>query len=99
MIKKQFVKSRNVTKVTFELPADVDADAAFLIADFTGWQPVAFDQLKSGKWKLVQEVEPESAYQFRYKVVQDGGEAYLNDPEADAYVANDKGTENAVLHA
>ena len=99
MIKKQFIKTRQTTKVTFELDKDVDVDAAFLIADFTGWEPIAFDQLKSGKWKLVQELEPGQRHEFRYKLVQNGSEAYLNDPEADAYVGNDRGTENAVLHA
>lgn len=99
MIKKQFVKSRNTTKVTFELPADLEADSVYLIADFNGWSPVEFDQLKSGKWKLVQEVEPERTYQFRYKLVQNGSELYLNDDDADGAVANDRGTENAVLRA
>ena len=38
MIKKQYVKSRKVTKVVFEHPADVDADAIELIADVHDWQ-------------------------------------------------------------
>jgi hypothetical protein len=99
MIKKQFVKSRKVTKVTFQLPAEVEADQVQLLADFTDWSPVAFDQLKNGSWKLVQEVEPEQAYQFRYRVVQGGGDSWINDPEADYTVPNDRGTENAVLTA
>ncbi|UCH25748.1 MAG: isoamylase early set domain-containing protein [Trueperaceae bacterium] len=99
MIKKQFVKSRKVTKVTFELPADVEADAVQLIADWSDWQPVPFDHLKSGKWKLVQELEPEQDYQFRYRVVSGSEDQYLNDPEADYTVPNDRGTENAVLRA
>jgi hypothetical protein len=99
MIKKQFVKSRKCTKLTFELPADLDADAVYLLADFNGWEPVAFEQLKSGKWKLVQEVEPEKGYQFRYRVVHGDHEHYFNDPDADGVVPNDQGTENAVLQA
>lgn len=99
MIKKQFVKSRKVTKVTFELPADVEADTVQLLADFNGWTPVGFDQLKSGKWRLVQEVEPEQEYQFRYRLVQGASDSYVNDPEADYTVPNDRGTENAVLRA
>jgi len=99
MIKKQFVKSRSTTKVTFELSADVQADAIHLIADYNDWQPVSFDKLKNGKWKLIQEVEPGQNYEFRYALEQDGNYEFMNDPEADYTVPNDKGTENAVLQA
>ncbi len=67
MVKKQYVKSRNVAKVTFEVPAEVSADEVQLIADFTQWRPVAFGRLKSGRWKLVQELEPGRSYQYRYR--------------------------------
>ena len=97
MIKKQFVKSRNVTKITFELPDDLEADGVNLLADFNGWQPIAFEQLKSGKWKLVQEVEPGGTYQFRYMVEHGDHHHFMNDPEADQIVSNDQGTENAVI--
>ena len=99
MIKKQFVKSRNTTKVTFELGSDVEAEAVHLIADYNSWSPVAFEQLKSGKWKLTQEVEPGQNYEFRYVLEQDGNYEFINDPEADYTVPNDQGTENAVLQA
>lgn len=99
MIKKQFVKSRGVTKLTFELPADLEADAVSLLADFNDWNPVPFSQLKSGKWKLVQEVEPGRGYEFRYKVIHGDHEHYFNDPDADGVNANDQGTENAVVQA
>jgi hypothetical protein len=60
MIKKQHVKSRNVYKVTFELPADHEADEAYLLSDVNGWQPIAFEKGRAGKWKLVHEYEPGS---------------------------------------
>jgi len=99
MIKKQFVKSRKVTKITFELPADITADEVQLIADFNDWQPIPFNQLKNGKWKLVHEVEPQQDYQFRYRLVASGADRYLNDPEADYTIPNDRGTENAVVRS
>jgi hypothetical protein len=97
MIKKQYVKTRKVTKITFEHPADVDAEAIDLIADRHDWRPVAFDRLKSGRWKLVQELEPGAAMQFRYRVHRDGGVEYWDDRDADAFVPNDQGTENGVV--
>jgi 1,4-alpha-glucan branching enzyme len=98
MIKKQFVKSRKVTKVTFEL-ADVQADAVHLIADFNGWSPISFSRAKDGSWKLVQELEPGQNYQFRYLLEQGSNRQFINDPEADFTIANDKGSENAVIQA
>jgi len=97
MIKKQYVKSRNVTKVTFEHPVGVEADAIELISDVHDWRPVPFDRLKNGKWKLVQEFEPGTAVQFRYRVSRDGGVTYWNDRDADGFVQNDQGSENAVI--
>lgn len=99
MIKKQTVKSRNVTKLTFTLPADLEADEVHLLADFTDWEPAPFEQLKNGSWKLVQEVEPGRGYEFRYRVVHGDHEHYFNDPEADGVVPNDQGSENAVVQA
>lgn len=97
MIKKQHVKSRNTCKVTFELPADLQADAVYLIADYNGWQDIPFERLKSGKWKLVQELEPGNAYQIRYKISEAGNVYYLNDSDADGTTSNDQGSENAVI--
>lgn len=97
MVKKQFVKSRNVAKVTFEVPADVAADGVELIADFTDWNPVAFGRLKNGRWKLVQELEPGRRYQYRYRLLKDGGVAYSNEAESDGVVGNGLGSENALL--
>lgn len=99
MIKKQYVKSRNVTKVTFELPSDVDAEAVELIADVNGWQPVPFEHLKNGRWRCVQELEPDSEVQFRYVVHNGDAPRYVNDPEADGTVPNPHGEENCFLKA
>jgi 1,4-alpha-glucan branching enzyme len=97
MVKKQFVKTRNVAKVTFEVAADVAADEVQLVADFTDWRPVAFGRLKNGRWKLVQELEPGRSYQYRYRLLKDGAVDYRNDEHPDGLVGNVMGTENAVL--
>ncbi len=98
MVRKQFVKSRNVVKVTFEVPADVEADAVYLIADADGWEPVAFDKRKNGSWKLAREFAPGRRVEFRYQLERQDGTAFENDRGADGLVANDHGTENAVLN-
>jgi hypothetical protein len=97
MIKKRHLKSRPVCKLTFELP-DYEADQLELLGTFSDWEPVEFNRLKSGKWKLQLEVEPGSTHQFRYRAKKDGETWYDNDGEADDYVYNEFGTQNAVLH-
>jgi len=97
MIKKQYVKSRNVTKVTFEHPVGVEADAIELISDVHDWRPVPFDRLKNGKWKLVQEFAPGTVVQFRYRISHDGSVSYWNDDDADGVAPNDQGTDNSIL--
>ena len=98
MVKKQYVKTRNVTKVTFEIDAAVAADEVQLIADFNEWRPVAFGRLKDGRWKLVQEITPGRSYQYRYRLVENGAIRYRNDEGADALIGNTLGSENAVLN-
>lgn len=97
MIKKQQVKSRNVCKLTFELPQDLEGDAVQLVADWNDWRPVPLERQKNGKWKLVQEVAPGQEYQFRYRVVHGDHDHFFNDDDADRTVQNEHGSENAVI--
>jgi hypothetical protein len=99
MIKKKTLKSRPVCKITFEIPRDrfEEADEIELMGDFTGWDPVPFKQLKSGKWKLKQDVDQGGRYEFRYRVKRNGDVHYENDPDADGFVPNEFGTENGIL--
>jgi 1,4-alpha-glucan branching enzyme len=96
MIQKKFVKSRNVTKVSFEFN-ELDADSIALIADFTNWQPVEVPKLKNGKWKLEQDLDPGQSYEFRYVLSKGNDTWFDNDESADRFVPNAHGTQNAVL--
>ena len=91
MIKKQFVKSRNVAKVTFQLPADVPADGVDLIADFTEWRPVAMRRTDGG-WTVEMRVPP-GTYHFAFVV---DGRWYVP-PDAPGRVSDEWGRANATL--
>ena len=97
MIKKQHLKSRPVCKLTFELPADFEADTLELVAEWNGWEPVPFDHLKNGKWKLVQEVPPGADYPFRYRRTLGEEATWLDDESADRFEPNEFGTSNGVI--
>jgi len=94
-IKKQFVKTKPVCKVTFSVDAK-SANAAAVVGDFNDWNPAAGElaKLKNGTFKGVFELDKDAAYEFKYVI--DG--AYVNEAEADRFAWNDyAGAENSVL--
>lgn len=94
-IKKQYLKSKPVCKVTFTVPAE-EAKKVAVVGDFNNWNPKGstLRKLKNGTFKGTFELPKENSYEFRYLV--DG--SYINDAEADRFQWNDyAGTENAVL--
>lgn len=94
-IKKQFLKSKPVCKVTFTLPAE-EAKSVAVVGSFNEWNGEAtpLKKLKNGSFKGTVDLDSGSSYEFRYLV--DG--EYFNEQEADSLVWNDyAGAENGVL--
>jgi 1,4-alpha-glucan branching enzyme len=94
-IKKQFIKTKPVVKVTFSIDAK-EANTASVVGDFNNWNPVQgeLSKLKNGTFKAVFDLPKDNSFEFKYIV--DG--AYVNDSEADGYAYNDfAGAENSVL--
>lgn len=94
-VKKQFIKTKPVCKVTFSIEAK-EANQVAVIGDFNDWkiEDGTMSKLKNGTFKGTFELDKDSTYEFKYVV--DG--AYINESEADSYRWNDfAGTENSVL--
>jgi 1,4-alpha-glucan branching enzyme len=94
-IKKQFIKSKPVCKVTFSIEAKEAAQVA-VVGDFNNWnaEEGTLSKLKNGTFKGTFDLEKDAAYEFKYLV--DG--EYINDSEADSLKWNEfAGTENSVL--
>jgi 1,4-alpha-glucan branching enzyme len=94
-IKKQFIKTKPVCKVTFSVEAK-EANQVSVIGDFNDWkvEEGALSKLKNGTFKGSFDLNKDSAYEFKYVI--DG--AYVNEPEADSFKWNDfAGAENSVL--
>lgn len=94
-IKKQFIKTKPVVKVTFTVDAK-QANAAAVVGDFNNWNVAdgALSKLKNGTFKGVFDINKEASYEFRYLI--DG--AFVNDDQADSYRWNEfAGAENSVL--
>jgi len=95
-IKKQYLKSKPVCKVTFSVPAK-EAKNVAVVGSFNEWNTEATElkKLKNGTFKGTVDLASENSYEFRYVV--DG--TYINDEQADSYAWNDfAGAENGVLN-
>lgn len=94
-VKKQFIKTKPVCKVTFTVEAK-EAQSAAVVGDFNNWsiEEGALGKLKNGTFKGVFDLAKDASYEYRYVV--DG--VFINEPEADSYRWNAyAGAENSVL--
>lgn len=98
-VKKQYLKSRDICKVTFRLPsiAVPDAGSVSVVGEFNAWDVNAnpMKKLKSGDFTTTIELTPGKKYQFRYLIDQSFWE---NDWNADQYVRSPYGDcDNSVI--
>lgn len=86
MIKKQFLKTKPVCKVTFTVPTEAvgEVEKVQLVGDFSQWleAPIDMKKNKDGSFKTTVNLETGKEYQFRYFI---DGQRWENDGEADAY--------------
>ena len=95
-IKKQYLKSKPVCKVTLSWKNDEldTANTVAVLGDFNSWDPEqSFDmkKLKNGTFKTTIDLEVGHEYQFRYLV---DGETWVNDSKADKYVPTGIGVDD-----
>lgn len=96
MLKKQYLKSKPICKVTFYLPAAVKAETVHLVGDFNNWDEhsTPMKKLKDDRFTVMLELEAGREYQFRYLIDQS---EWHNDWEADKYVPNPFSGDNSVV--
>ena len=98
-IKKQFLKSKPICKVTLSLPKSIcqNARQVKVVGEFNNWDTTAtpMDPLKNGTFKTTLNLETGKTYQFRYLI---DGNIWENDDYADAYVPNEFNTVNSVVN-
>ena len=94
-VKKQFVKTKPVCKVTFSVEAK-EAQHVAVVGDFNNWnaEEGALSKLKNGTFKGAFDVAKDNTFEFKYIV--DG--TYINENQADSYRWNAyANAENSVL--
>lgn len=96
MLKKSYSKTGRKCRVTFKLPADVNAESASLLGEFNGWNTAAppMKKLKNGDFSATLSLDAGQTYRFRYLL---DAKRWENDWEPDGYVQNAYGTEDSVV--
>jgi 1,4-alpha-glucan branching enzyme len=94
-MKKSYTKTGRSCRVTFEVPAQIDANTAALCGEFNEWDASKhpMKRRKDGGFSITVSLKP-GEYRFRYLV---DSERWENDWEADKYVPNEFGTEDSVV--
>jgi 1,4-alpha-glucan branching enzyme len=98
-IKKQYLKSNEICKVTFNLRKDVEnVEIARITGDFNNWDTSCepMKKLKSGGFTQTLKFDAGKSYQFKYLI---NDSEWRNEPEADNFVPNNTGPDevNSVL--
>lgn len=96
MPKKEYTKTGRSCRVTFSLPAEVNAQIACLCGDFNDWNHNShpMKRRKDGSFYLTISLKP--GQQYRYRFLLDG-ERWENDWAAENYLPNDLGSEDSVV--
>lgn len=97
-LKKLYLKTKSLCKVTFRLPKEAAPEAAqvTLVGDFNQWneEQTPMQKTKNGDFTVTLELACDQQYKFRYLIDNNHWE---NDWQADAYVPNCYGSDDSVV--
>jgi 1,4-alpha-glucan branching enzyme len=97
-LKKQYIKTKPVCKVTFILAKKIAeaANKVNLTGEFNRWdiESIAMKKAKNGEFSTTVELEKGREYQFKYVI---DGKEWINETEADKFVPNEFQSENSVV--
>lgn len=97
-MKKRYVKSDSICKVTFRIPKEAASGARYasVVGDFNNWSISAnpMKKLKNGEFTLTLDLSSGTEYKFRYMI---NGKYWENDWNADKYVKNMYGSDDSVV--
>jgi 1,4-alpha-glucan branching enzyme len=96
---KQFLKSKPLCKVTFEVPAETanGGKVVNVVGDFNNWDITAtsLKKQKDGSFKAIVELGTNQEYQFRYVI---DNQIWANENQADKFVPSGvSADENSVV--
>ena len=98
-IRKKYLKSKPICKVTFRIPEETgkSARSAHIVGEFNNWKffSTPMKKLKSGAFTTTIELKPGREYQFRYLLDK---KIWENEKDADKSVPTPYGdSDNSVI--
>ena len=98
-IKKKYLKSDSICKVTFRLPKEAvhEAKSITIVGDFNNWSETdtPLKKLKNGTFTVTIDLQRDREYQYRYLI---DSTRWENDWNADKYISAPYGdSENSVV--
>ncbi|MDT8322771.1 MAG: isoamylase early set domain-containing protein [Bacteroidota bacterium] len=96
MPKKSYTRTGRSCRVTFYLPAEVEANSVALCGEFNDWNAEAHPmrRKKDGSHFVSLSLEAGRAYRYRFLV---DGSRWENDWQADEYRPNEFGSDDSVV--
>lgn len=96
MLKKTYNKSGRSCRVTFKVPAEIEAETVALLGEFNAWDAERhlLKKRKDGSHSLTISLGAGSDYRFRYLL---DGERWVNDEAPDHVVFNGFGGRDGVI--
>ena len=94
-MKKDPIANSTKYSVTFEAPAEIQADTLAVVGEFNDWEAVGafMKRRKDGVWAKTLRLEP-GTYSYRFLA---DGHVWHNDPAADGYQPSGLGEDNSVV--
>ncbi|MBM3143897.1 MAG: glycoside hydrolase [Chloroflexi bacterium] len=95
-MKKTYSKIGDTCRVTFELPAEVNAKSVSLVGEFNDWDKEAhpLTRRKDGRFSATVNLKAGANYRFRFWV---DGSRWENAWDADQYVPNQFGSDDSIV--
>lgn len=96
-MKKTYMKSnKDICRVTFTLPKEIEAKNVTLVGEFNNWDKNAtpMKRKRDGSYSVTLDLQSGKEYRFRYLL---DGTLWENDWDADSYVPNGFDGEDSVV--
>jgi 1,4-alpha-glucan branching enzyme len=98
-MKKQFVKSKDNFKVTFNPGVETvgEASEVVVLGDFNNWNPedgLSLKKQKDGSFKGTIVLDKDKEYEFKYWI---DGNSWVNEVSADKLISNPFGDKNSII--
>lgn len=96
MLKKSYSKTGKSCRITFKIPAELEAENAAVVGEWNDWSPESHPMTKRKDGSLSTTISLDAGREYRFRYLLDG-ERWENEEQADSFAANRFGSQDCVL--